>query len=32
MEELDKLQKLVEVQDVVEGSGPWFSYKCTINN
>ena len=30
MEELDKLQKLVEVQDVVEGSGPWFS--CTINN
>lgn len=29
MEELNKLQELVEVQDVVDG-GPWFSYKCTI--
>jgi hypothetical protein len=31
MEELNELQEMAEVEDVVDG-GPWFSYKCTINN
>lgn len=31
MEELQDLQKLVEVQTVVDG-GPVLSWKCTINN